>query len=103
MYFLTGEGKEGNFEPSDKKTRKSGPGEGGKAHKLRVEQKQEEERLKGVYGFNQLVSDELSLNRTVPDTREETITEANLWGSVPTCVVCVKIDLSQAVGVSWSN
>ena len=39
----------------------------------------------------------------VPDTREETITEANLWGSVPTCVVCVKIDLSQAVGVSWSN
>ena len=34
-------------------------GDGGKAHKLRVEQKDEEERLKGVYGFNQLVSDEI--------------------------------------------
>ena len=38
---------------------------------MRVEQKDKEERLKGVYGFNQLVSDEISLNRTVPDTREE--------------------------------
>ena len=36
-----------------------------------MEQQDKEERLKGVYGFNQLVSDEISLNRTVPDTREE--------------------------------
>jgi hypothetical protein len=30
------------------------PGENGKAHHLRVEQKIEEENLKGVYGFNQV-------------------------------------------------
>ena len=52
-----------------------------------MEQKQEEERLKGVYGFNQLVSDELSLNRTVPDQREE---ECRYWDyptSLPTASV----------------
>lgn len=70
-----GEGKKGNFEPSAY-SGGSGPGDNGKAHKLRVEQKQEEEKLKGVYGFNQLVSDEISLNRTVPDQREE---ECRLW------------------------
>ena len=30
----------------------------------------------GVYGFNQLVSDEMTLNRTVPDLREE---ECQFW------------------------
>ena len=54
----------------------SEPGENGRAHKLRVEQKQEEEKLKGVYGFNQLASDEITLNRTVPDLRES---ECQFW------------------------
>ena len=54
--------KRGNFEPQIPAVSNQ-PGDGGKAHKLRVEQKQAEERLKGVYGFNQLVSDEISLNR----------------------------------------
>ena len=57
-----GQNKKGNFEPKIPAV-KSDPGDGGKAHKLRVEQKQSEEKLKGVYGFNQLVSDEISLNR----------------------------------------
>ena len=30
------------------------PGENGKAHHVRVEQKPEEENQKGVYGFNQV-------------------------------------------------
>ena len=57
-----GHNKRGNFEPQIGGVN-SDPGDGGKAHKLRVEQKQAEEKLKGVYGFNQLVSDEISLNR----------------------------------------
>jgi len=73
-----GNGKSGNFEPSVdiKVTKNTGPGENGKGHHVRVEQKTEEERLKGVYGFNQLVSDEMTLNRTVPDLREE---ECQFW------------------------
>ena len=73
-----GSGKSGNFEPSGdiKVTKNTGPGENGKGHHVRVEQKTEEERLKGVYGFNQLVSDEMTLNRTVPDLREE---ECQFW------------------------
>ena len=84
--LFKGKGNKGNFEP-DSYGGGSGPGEGGKAHKLRVEQRDEEERLKGVYGFNQLVSDEISLNRTVPDTREE---ECKWWdypSNLPTASV----------------
>ena len=72
---FVGDGNSGNFEPK-KPLVKEGPGEDGKAHKLRVEQKHDEEHLKGVYGFNQLVSDEISLNRTVPDQRED---ECKFW------------------------
>jgi polypeptide N-acetylgalactosaminyltransferase len=73
-----GTGTSGNFEPSEsiKVTKNTGPGENGKGHHLRVEQKTQEENLKGVYGFNQLVSDEITLNRTVPDLREE---ECQYW------------------------
>lgn len=70
-----GKGSKGNYEP-EKYGGGSGAGDNGKPHQLRVEQKSEEETLKGVYGFNQLVSDEISLNRTVPDTREE---ECRFW------------------------
>ena len=70
-----GKGTAGNYEPSVYGGG-SGPGDNGRPHQLRVEQKSQEETLKGVYGFNQLVSDEISLNRTVPDTREE---ECRYW------------------------
>ena len=70
-----GKGVKGNYEP-DSYSGGAGPGENGQALKLRVEQKREEDKLKGVYGFNQIVSDEISLNRTVPDTREE---ECRYW------------------------
>eukprot|EP00095_Tigriopus_kingsejongensis_P000191 maker-scaffold41_size498431-snap-gene-1.16 protein:Tk00191 transcript:maker-scaffold41_size498431-snap-gene-1.16-mRNA-1 annotation:"n-acetylgalactosaminyltransferase 7-like" len=65
----------GNYEPP-KELDRVGPGEMGKVHRLTVDQKDEEERLKGVYGFNQLVSDEISLNRSVPELREE---ECTFW------------------------
>ena len=73
-----GTGKHGNFEPpsSFKVSSRKAPGENGHAHKLRFDQKSEEEKLKGVYGFNQLVSDEIGLNRTVPDLREP---ECKFW------------------------
>ena len=57
-----GSGNPGNYEP-ESYGGGSQSGDNGQAHQLRVEQKTEEERLKGVYGFNQLVSDEISLNR----------------------------------------
>ena len=81
-----GQGNKGNFEPASYGGG-SQSGDNGKPHQLRVEQKQEEEKLKGVYGFNQLVSDEISLNRSVPDTREE---ECRYWDyptSLPTASV----------------
>jgi|ERR1719319_1045343 len=65
----------GNFEPAPAPKR-VGPGEGGIAHKLKPSQAKEEQRLKGVYGFNQLVSDEISYDRAIPDTR---IDECRYW------------------------
>ena len=81
-----GKGK-GNFEPESYSPKSSGVGEGGKAHHLTIEQKGEEEKLKGVYGFNQLVSDEISLNRTVPDTREEECRHWDYPTTLPTASV----------------
>jgi len=73
-----GSGNPGNFEPpaTIKISGSNAPGENGMSHKLSESLKQEEEKLKGVYGFNQLVSDHISLNRTVPDMREE---ECQWW------------------------
>ena len=81
-----GEGQKGNFEPRIPSVT-SEAGDGGKAHRLRVEQKQKEEKLKGVYGFNQLVSDEISLNRTVPDQREEECKSWDYPTNLPTASV----------------
>ena len=76
-----GQTKPGNFEPPKSVKiltgiKASEPAQNGLAHKLRVEQRIPEEKLKGVYGFNQLVSDEIPLNRTIPDLREE---ECEFW------------------------
>ena len=84
--IFKGKGNPGNFEPASYGGG-SRPGDNGVAHHLKVEQKQTEERMKGEYGFNQLASDEIPLNRSVPDTREE---ECRWWDyptSMPTASV----------------
>uniref|UniRef100_A0A7M5VDH8 Polypeptide N-acetylgalactosaminyltransferase n=1 Tax=Clytia hemisphaerica TaxID=252671 RepID=A0A7M5VDH8_9CNID len=79
------DGSLGNFEK--KEASRSGPGEMGKPHRLKPEQKSEEDRLKGVYGFNQLVSDEISLDRSVPDMREKECKHWNYPIDLPTASV----------------
>ena len=44
--------KLGNFEPEHLAPEGLGPGEGGKGHYLKPEQKIREEELKNLYGFN---------------------------------------------------
>ena len=47
--FLNEKSRLGNFEI--KETPRTGPGENGKAHRLKGEQKEEEDRLKGKYSL----------------------------------------------------
>lgn len=58
----------GNFEPPPEEPR-SGPGEGGKAHVLLPEQRNEATQSISEFGMNMVVSDEISLSRTIIDTR----------------------------------
>jgi len=75
----------GNFELAEEN--RIGPGEGGKAHRLKPEQKAAEERLKNVYGFNQLVSDEISLDRGVPDMRDKECKHWDYPDQLPTASI----------------
>jgi len=65
----------GNFEPADKPA-PSGPGEKGKKHLLRPEQKNEASQSVSEYGINMVCSDEISLSRTIRDTR---LSECKNW------------------------
>jgi len=60
----------GNFEPRDLSVR-TGPGEGGKPHILRDDQQNDVQQSESDYGMNMICSDEISLSRSVPDTRPE--------------------------------
>lgn len=58
----------GNFEPRDRSV-KSGPGEGGKPHILRDDQLNDVQQSESDYGMNMVCSDEISLSRSIPDSR----------------------------------
>ncbi|KAB7494985.1 N-acetylgalactosaminyltransferase 7 [Armadillidium nasatum] len=63
------EGKQlGNFEPEDFPHR-SGPGEGGKPHHLSPNKQNEGAQSVGEYGINMVISDEIAMDRSIPDTR----------------------------------
>lgn len=58
----------GNFEPQDVSV-KSGAGEGGKPHILRDDQQNDIQQSESDYGMNMVCSDEISLSRSIPDSR----------------------------------
>lgn len=58
----------GNFEPKEVET-KEGPGEGGQPHLLRQDQQNDADQSESEYGMNVACSDEISLDRTILDTR----------------------------------
>lgn len=60
----------GNFEPKNDEDRQ-GPGEGGQPHRLREDQQNDADQSESEYGMNVACSDEISLDRSVLDTRLE--------------------------------
>lgn len=60
--------RRGNFEPADSPP-KSGPGEGGKAYQLPPNKQNEGSHSVSEYGINMVVSDEIAMDRAIPDTR----------------------------------
>lgn len=67
---FVGEDRLGNFEGKSPHHDAQGPGEMGKGHAVQEDEKEEEQKMKNMYGFNQLVSDQISLNRSIPDIRD---------------------------------
>lgn len=60
----------GNYEPKAE-TLRIGPGEGGKPHRLNGGKENEALQAMSEYGMNMACSDEISLDRTIPDLRLE--------------------------------
>uniref|UniRef100_T1JGF0 Polypeptide N-acetylgalactosaminyltransferase n=1 Tax=Strigamia maritima TaxID=126957 RepID=T1JGF0_STRMM len=67
--------KPGNFEPKNVEKR-TGPGEEGKAHYLSSDKKNEMDQGMMEFGINVVASDEISMNRSIPDFR---IKECSHW------------------------
>ncbi|XP_072380186.1 N-acetylgalactosaminyltransferase 7 isoform X1 [Diabrotica undecimpunctata] len=60
----------GNFEPKNVEERE-GPGENGQPHHLQEEQQNDADQSESEYGMNVACSDEISLDRSILDTRLE--------------------------------
>jgi len=80
--------KLGNYEPKPQAER-SGPGEGGKAHRLGAAKRSMAGQSENEYGMNMAVSDEISLDRSVPDTRDPECKHWDYPVELPTASVIV--------------
>lgn len=60
--------KLGNFEPPEEPVG-DGPGEGGKPYVMPPSRQNDVEESIGEYGMNMAASDDISLTRSIPDTR----------------------------------
>lgn len=66
----------GNFENVPPEVPRKGPGEQGKPHRLPHFKQNDAAQKMGEYGINVVLSDEISLDRTVPDLR---LAECKYW------------------------
>ncbi|GIY17108.1 n-acetylgalactosaminyltransferase 7 [Caerostris darwini] len=66
----------GNFEPQPTDTVREGPGENGKAHYARPEDQNEVAQVMMEYGINLVVSDQIAMDRSIPDKR---LPECKYW------------------------
>ncbi|XP_026463507.1 N-acetylgalactosaminyltransferase 7-like, partial [Ctenocephalides felis] len=78
----------GNFEPKNALIRE-GPGEGGKPHNLREDQQNDVAESESQYGMNMVCSDEISLDRTIKDTRLEECKHWNYPTELPKTSVII--------------
>lgn len=78
----------GNFEPKEVE-RRDGPGEGGKAYVLPEDQQNRASDAEMEYGMNIVVSDTISLDRTIRDTRLEECKHWDYPYDLPTTSVIV--------------
>lgn len=60
--------RRGNFEPDPEPVR-NGPGEGGKPHRVSGPKENDAAQSMNEYGMNMACSDEISLDRSIPDLR----------------------------------
>lgn len=78
----------GNFEPPEIEDR-DGPGEKGQPHYLRQDQQNDADQSESEYGMNAACSDEISLDRSILDTR---LPECKHWDypeKLPTTTVII--------------
>ncbi|XP_050717980.1 N-acetylgalactosaminyltransferase 7-like isoform X2 [Eriocheir sinensis] len=80
--------KVGNFEPPPA-PKKSGPGEGGKVHQLSAAKQNEGAQSVSEYGINMVVSDEIAMDRDIPDTRHSECAHWNYPEDLPTTSVVI--------------
>ncbi|XP_071524231.1 N-acetylgalactosaminyltransferase 7 isoform X4 [Panulirus ornatus] len=82
------ENKMGNFEPPVSPPR-SGPGEDGKPYHLPPNKQNEGSQSLSEYGINMVVSDELAMDRAIPDTRHPECRHWEYPEELPTTTVVI--------------